>query len=107
MEAGAHLQAERAYAVPDRGRALDRSGGAVEGREKAVSKRLHLAAAEAPELAASEFVMARDQVPPAPVAGLRRAPGRVDDVGEHHGRQDTIEGPSLAGAGEEFLHLVQ
>ena len=96
-----------ARGVPDRGRASDRAGGPVERREEAVAHRLHRAAAEARQLAPDRRLDRLEHVAPAAVAQLRRALGRVDDVGEHHRREDPLGVGGPARAGQELLDLVE
>jgi hypothetical protein len=50
VQPSAHLNAERLHRVADRHRASDRSLRAVEHREEAVSRRVHLAASKPNEL---------------------------------------------------------
>src|SRR4029077_2706225 len=107
VQPGPHVKAQGPDPVPDRAGALDCAGGAVEGGEEAVAQRLDLTAAEPIELAARELVVAFDQLSPTPVPCLGGALGRVNDVGEHHRRKHSVEGPGVARSGQEFLHLVE
>jgi hypothetical protein len=51
--------------------------------------------------------MLLEQLAPRAVAELRDALGRAHDVGEEHGRQQTIRLGPAAHAGEELLDLVE
>jgi hypothetical protein len=81
-------------------------GGAVEGREHAVAKVLDLLSAKSGELPAHRAVVAVEQSVPAAIAQFGRALGRVDDVGEHHGRQDSVDLGLAARAGQKLLGLA-
>src|SRR5262245_64364660 len=50
VKSRADLEAEFANAVPNRARAPNRPRGAVEGREESITRRIHLPAAEVPQL---------------------------------------------------------
>jgi hypothetical protein len=60
-------------------------GGAVEDREKAVSRGGDLLTAMAPELVADSGMMGAQDGAPAAVPELHRPLGRADEVGEQHG----------------------
>ena len=51
--------------------------------------------------------MSLEHVAPARVAELAGAPGRVHDVGEHHGGQHAVGLAPRARAGDELLGLVE
>ena len=71
VQPGAHLEAERPHPVRgSRGRTRIAARRPVEGGEEAVPQGLDLPAAEAIELAADQLVVAPEQLPPAPVAGV-------------------------------------
>ena len=88
------------YAHPGRRRddrlcaAQRRRGRSREGRQEAISGRLHLSALKSGELPADELVVPGEEVSPAIVAQLRGTGRRVDYVGEHHGEK----GPSRLAA---------
>ncbi len=107
MQARANGQTDAARRVANRTGAADRPCRPVEGSEKAVACRVDLAAAEMRDLASRQTVIPFQQVPPGPVAHLGCALGRADDVGEQHGREDTILLRRLVPAGEELLDRVQ
>ena len=65
------------------------AGGAVEGREQAVTGRLHLAPAEALELDPRRLEVIREKLSPACVAEAHRDRGRVDEIGEEQRGEDT------------------
>ena len=65
-----HLDAERLHRVADRHRAADRSLRAVEHREEAVARCVHLAAAKARELRPDDGVVRVEQCVPVTVADL-------------------------------------
>src|ERR1019366_5581258 len=71
----------------------------------AVSHCLDRAAAVTREVPADEALKRLEQLAPAAVAERRRATGRVDDVGEHHGREHPLGIGSMARAGQELLDL--
>src|SRR5262245_9269923 len=106
VEAGPHLEPERADRVANRGRALDRAPGPVEGREEAVARRVQLLAAEAHELAAHERVVARQQLAPRSVAELCSPFGRADDVCEHDRREHAVRRRRGREALDEVLCLT-
>src|SRR5205085_7386766 len=106
VHARADGQAEVAERPPDRVRAGDRTGWAVEAREDAVARGVDLPASEPGDLRPDGGVVARDQLAPRAVAELRRALGRADDVGEEHRREDPLRLREPADAGHEPLRLA-
>ena len=70
VEAGAHLQPERAHRLGHGGGAADRPRGAVERGQEAVARALDLPAAVALERLPEERVVALEQEAPAAVAHL-------------------------------------
>jgi hypothetical protein len=70
VQPGAHLEAERLHRVADRHRAADRSLRAVEHREEAVARRVHLAAPKAGQLRPHDGIVRIKQRMPIPVADL-------------------------------------
>src|SRR5438552_1157977 len=80
---------------------------AIERGEEPAAGRLPLAAPVPLELAAHERVVAPEQVPPAAVAHLGGLEGGVDDVGEHHRREDAIDVLRRTGSGQKLLRLAE
>src|SRR5215218_4140301 len=107
VQSGAHLQPQRAHRLGHRGGAADRPRRSVEGREEAVAGALDLPAAMALERLPEQRVVALQQETPAPVAHLRRPPGGLHDVGEHHRRQHAVRLALVARAREELLDLSE
>src|SRR5579864_8029772 len=105
VEAGAHLDSEPAHALRDRARAADRPRRAVEAREEAVTGRVELLAAEAGELGTDDPVVVGDELFPPAVAELGCLLRRVDDVGEEHRGELSVDLDALPDLGEERLDL--
>src|SRR6266702_3864863 len=64
--------------------------GAVERREETIASRVHLPSTEPRELAADDLVVFLEEFPPCPVAEVGSMGGRIDDIGEQHGREHPI-----------------
>ena len=107
VQPGAHLDAERLHRVADRHRAADRPLRAVEHREEAVARRVHLAAPKASELRPDDGVVRIKQRMPVTVAHLRGPARRVHDVGEQHRGEHPIIGHVGLLAGEELGDLLE
>ena len=107
VQPGAHLDAERLHRVANRHRAADRSLRAVEHRQEAVARRVHLAAPKAGELRPDDGVVRIEQRMPVTVADLRRPTRRVHDVGEQHRGEHPIIGHFGLVAGEELGDLLE
>jgi hypothetical protein len=106
VQADPHGQPERLEPVDDRLRAAHRPRRrAVEGDEERGAARLHLAPAEAVELAAYDRVVGNQQVAPPGVAETGRVPRRPDDVAEQDRQQLALAEPAPA-AREELLDLA-
>ena len=103
MQAGSHVDADRAEELVDRLGASDRAGGTVEGCEESVTRRLHLSSFELVERSTDELVVLGEELSPSGVSDLSRAVGRADDVGEEH----AIVSRSRAGSRDEVLDLAQ
>jgi hypothetical protein len=63
----------------------------VEGGEKAIAGGLHLASAEAGEIAPHDGVVSFEQMSPPSVPERCRYLGRTDDIGEQDRNQNTID----------------
>src|SRR6266545_6408674 len=106
MEACADVQPKLPDRPGNRLRTPYSARRSVEAREEPVAGRVELAPAEAIELSTHERVVRGNELRPAPVADLRRALGRADDVREEHRRQDGVRlGRSPDGL-HEALDLV-
>jgi hypothetical protein len=90
VQARAHLEVEIAHGVADTAGAAKRSGGAVEGGEEAVSRRVNLAAAEAGKLTANDRMVVLNQLTPSSISERLRPLGRRRNVGEKNGRENPI-----------------
>jgi len=90
MEAAADLNVERTNCLGDGAGATHGTRRAVEGGEKPVPKRFHFVAAGARKFPPHRRVMCVEQIVPALVAQLLGPRGRAHDVGEQHGRKDTV-----------------
>src|SRR6476620_9884966 len=77
VQPGAHLEAERLHRVADRHVATDRSLRAVEHRQEAVARRVHLAAAKSCELRPDDSVVCVKQGVPVTVADLHGCRPRI------------------------------
>src|SRR3954452_2789328 len=92
VQPDAHGEPERLQTVDDRLRAAHRPRRrAVERDEERVADRLHLAPAEAVELAADDRVVGDEQVAPAGVAEAGGVPGRADDVAEQEREEVALD----------------
>ena len=69
---------------------MDSPGGAVERREEAVARRVHLPTTEPRELAADDLVVFLEELPPGAVAEVGSMGSRIDDIGEQDGREHPI-----------------
>ena len=107
VQAGSHVDADRAEELVDRLGASDRAGGTVEGCEESVTRRLHLSSFEPVERSTDELVVLGEELSPSGVSDLSRAVGQADDVGEEHGREHAIVSRSRAGSRDEVLDLAQ
>jgi len=91
MQAGAHIEAEWGDALPNRFGALNRARWPVEGGDESVARIANLAASVTFELAAHDCVVPSQELAPASVTELRCLPCGVDDVGEKHGCQHSVD----------------
>jgi len=107
VEADADLDTELVHALDDRERATDGARRPVEDGKEAVASPIDLSAAKTSELAAKESVMVADQGTPPGIAESDRPTRGLHHVSEEHSRQDAGWFDAVAGAGEEFLDLVQ
>ena len=87
--------------------AADRSLRAVEHREKAVTRRAHLAAPKPSKLRPHDGVVGIEQRVPVTVTDLRGATRRIHDVGEQHGGENPVIGHVSLLAGEELGDLLE
>src|SRR5690242_5528490 len=106
MQSRPDVDPERADAVADDGRTVDRARGTVESREEAVPDGPDLATPVACELATDEAMVRVEKGPPVTVAARRRLLGRADDVGEEDGREHPIASRSEPDARQELLDLA-
>ena len=106
MEATANLNVERTNRLGNGASATHGTCGAVEGGEKPVPERFHFVAAGAREFPPHRRVMGIEQIVPALVAQLLGPRGRAHDVGEQHGRKDTVAFCCGDGSGQKFLDRV-
>jgi hypothetical protein len=107
VQPGAHLNAERLHRVTDRHRAADRSLRAVEHRQEAVARCVHLAAPKPSQLRLNDGVVRVEQGMPVTVAHLRRPARRVHDVGEKDRGENPIIWHVGLLAGEELGDLLE
>jgi hypothetical protein len=106
VESRTDLDAQRAHLLADRACAVDAPCRPVEGREDAVARGFYLPTAVPVELTPDEAVVLLEQIAPASVAERRGAFGRLDYVGEEHGRKGTVGLALAALACQELLGLV-
>ncbi len=102
VQSGADLDAEGVHCVANCHGAADRSLRAVERREEAVARGVHLTAAEAVSCDADDGVVRIEQGVPVAVAHLGGPPRRILDVGEKHRGEHAIVGHVGLVAGEEL-----
>ena len=107
VHARPHLEAQSPQHVADRRGAPDRPGGSVEPGEEAVARLVDFMAVEALKLPPDPGIVPAEQLLPPLVTELDRALRGVDDVGEQHGGQDSLDSRQRPDAGEELLDLVQ
>jgi hypothetical protein len=86
VQPAADMKTERLHAHGDRMGASDCACWAVEGREKAIARGVHLSAAAAFQLSADNRVVTLQEVAPCAVAELGGARGGVHNVREQDGR---------------------
>ena len=91
MHSCADLEPEVSDRAADRLCAPDAAGRSVERREEPIAGRIDLGPAEPADERSDGTVMTLDEIAPAAVAELCSLRRRPDDVGEHHGREHTIE----------------
>lgn len=92
VDAGSHVEPERADTIDNRLRAPDGAPGAIERREEAVARGIDLLATVAGKLASHKRVVPLQEVGPRTVTERGCTRRRVGDVSEQHGRQDTVRG---------------
>ena len=105
VDPGADGQTQRGDALDDVGRAADRPGRAVEGRQKAIAVGLDLVAAPARQPGADQLIVVLELPAPALVADPRQQLRRADDVSEQNRRQHAVDRRRRAPAGQELLDL--
>jgi len=107
MQSRPNLDPERPHRLHSRLSAPHRSCRTVEGGEESVAGRLDLAAAIPCEGRTHRGVVTLDEVTPTSVSELGDLLRRLDDVGEEHGRENSVEvGLFRPHSGEEALHLT-
>ena len=108
MQPDPDLDPEAPRAIAYRTRAADGTGGAVEGRDEAVTCRVDLATTESLQFGSHHGVVVIEASPPRAITEVGRMGSRVDDVGEKDCCEDPIE-PLLdcPGAGEELPHGIE
>jgi len=105
VHADADVEPEPRHLAHDGKAAADGTGRPFEGHEEAVSGAIDLTSTKTLELTAHDHVVRFEQVTPCPVAQLRSAIGRPDDVGEEHCDQHAIDLYAGPGAGHEGRDL--
>jgi len=95
------------HRVANRHRAANRPLRAVEHREEAIARRVHLAASKPGQLRPDDGVVRVKQGVPVTVAHLRRPARRVHDVGEEHGGENTVVRDVCLLAGEKLGDLLE
>src|SRR5689334_22661726 len=90
METGPDLQSDGPQRLAQRGSGLDGAGGSIEGREKAVTRRVELPATEPRELPPDDGVVLRQKLSPRRIAEAGGKLGRTDDVGEEDRGEDPV-----------------
>ena len=105
VESGTHGQIQRSDAFDNRLRAANGAGGAVEGGEEAVARRIDLAPVEAGDLTANSGVMLLHEIPPATVSDRRCTLGRSDEIREEDRREHAVGSTRLTLSGEELADL--
>jgi hypothetical protein len=105
MQPGSNLKAEGTHSLPNGNRASNGAARAVERGESSIPGALDLPATESIELAQDKAIVRVDQLLPAPVPYFCGFGGGADDIGEHHGGENTLGARHRPVAGEEGLHL--
>src|SRR5262249_33586929 len=90
VQAGAHLEPERADRVSNAEAASNAARRAVEERQEAVARGRDLASAEMRDLTPHQRVVSYKQIAPRDVPQAGCLLGRRHDVGEQHGGEDAI-----------------
>ena len=90
VNAAADPQSQRANHVPNRVGAFNRARWAVEGCKDTIPRGVHYPAAETRDFLANLLVIVVDQVVPARVPDRRCALGRLDNVDEEDGCENTV-----------------
>jgi len=106
MDTRTDLDAEIAHSIADRQSAADGARRAVERGEESVPRRVHLDAAMSLQLRPDERVVPLDERAPPAISQLGGLRGAVHDVGEQHGRKESVVLRQWPGAGQEFLDLA-
>src|SRR5262249_27308896 len=84
----------------------DGTRGTIERREKAVARGADLLAAPPSKQTAHQLVVLVEQAPPPAITHCRHPLGRLDDVGEQHRRELTVDTAGETLSGEELLDLL-
>src|SRR5262249_33013776 len=107
VNTAAYRQSQRANHVPDRTGTLDRACWAVKDCKDAIASGVHDPSAVTLDFLANLLLIIVDQVAPTRVSDRRCALGRLDDVYEQDGRENTVYLNHGTFACQEFLHLRQ
>ena len=90
VNTAADRQSQTANHVPDRAGAFDRARRTVKGCEDTIARGVHYPAAETRDFLANLLMMVVDQVAPARVSNRRDALGRLDNIDEEDGCENTV-----------------
>jgi hypothetical protein len=107
VQSGTDLDPKPRDGVPDRFGAAHATRRTVEQGQHAVAGGLDPTATRALDLADANFVVLVEQLPPARVARVRRAPRLIDDVREQNRAEDPVLVDVVAAAGNELLDRVE
>ena len=107
VNTAADRQSQTANHVPDRAGAFNRARWTVKGCEDTVARGVHYAAAETHDFLANLLMIVVDQVAPARVPNRRDALGRLDNVDEEDGCENTVRLQHGSFARQKLLDLRQ
>jgi hypothetical protein len=106
VDADPEREVKTPYRLSDRQCSANGACRAVEGRQHAVTHRLHGLTTEPLDLSAHDGLVTVEQLSPACIAQPARLRGGPDDVGEHHGLDGSQRVAFTANSGDELLDLV-
>src|SRR5262249_4745943 len=107
VNTAANRQSQTAYDVLDHAGAFNRARRTVKGCKDTIARGVHDAATETGDFLANLLMIVVDQVTPARVSDRRSALGRLDNIDEEDGCEDTIRLQHGSFASQKLLDLRQ